>query len=624
MFSDNMIIDGTYQIVQEIGSGGMGIIYLAYHLRLEKYVVLKKIKNTYADISMLRNEVDILKSLHHPYLPQVYDFLEYNGDLYTVIDYIDGYDFNYYIANGYVFSEGQLIKWLRQLCEVLWYLHSQPTKILHTDIKPGNIIITTNGDVCLIDFGISLYSTDIIKGLSINYSSPEQYGNVQCIKTGTGEYFPLDERTDIYSLGASFYHIMTGVQPNVTNYELPKIGDYRLGYSEAFINIIAKSLECDPNRRYRNTKEMLAAIDNIKKQDARYKKYLLVQVLSSVTAAIMIVSGVFMIINGYRGGVQEKYTQAYNSFITMANRGDNEGAKNAGTALINSAEYDDYLTNEVKAQILHKIGDCYFADEDYYNAAYFYESAVGQQPTDIYYRDYAFALVANGEADRAREVLEQIKAAYPGSVAIILTEARLCYNSRQYEQAIGLVDSVWGSVSADSDNFYTAGILKGDSYSALHNGQAAAQAYEAAIGCRETAAALRKLGNAYLDSAEATNSQAYNQKACGCFKKLCTDYSATADDVFNYAQSVLLAESIAEYSDCERILNESLEGGRDCRLSLMLALIADAAGDPQTETYLRQAYEDYGSLSDAEKNSVSNDILKDVKTLYKSYCGQDW
>ena len=116
MLFENMIVDDVYQVIEEIGSGGMGVVYLAYHLRLEKYVVLKQIKNPSVSTAMLRNEVDILKSLHHPYLPQVYDFIEFECNIYTVIDYIDGYDLNCYIDNGWQFTESQLIKWLRQLC----------------------------------------------------------------------------------------------------------------------------------------------------------------------------------------------------------------------------------------------------------------------------------------------------------------------------------------------------------------------------------------------------------------------------------------------------------------------------------------------------------------------------
>ena len=135
------IVNDTYSIVEEIGSGGMGVVYLAYHLRLEKYVVMKKIKNRNLDSSFLRNEVDILKKLHHPYLPQVYDIIEYECDFYTVIDYIDGKDLEHFINDGYVFTESQLIKWLRQLCEVLDYLHCNNPPIIHTDIKPANIIV---------------------------------------------------------------------------------------------------------------------------------------------------------------------------------------------------------------------------------------------------------------------------------------------------------------------------------------------------------------------------------------------------------------------------------------------------------------------------------------------------
>lgn len=180
---------------------------------------------------MLRNEVDILKELHHPYLPQVYDFIMYENDLYTIIDYVDGHDLKFYIDNGYVFSEGQLIKWLKQLCEVLSYLHTHNPQVLHTDIKPANIIVKNNGDICLIDFGISLFGAEQIKGISADYSSPEQYYNVEYIRNGQREYcVALDERVDIYSLGATFYHLMTGIKPSLLEAQ-PRVSSYNYGYS---------------------------------------------------------------------------------------------------------------------------------------------------------------------------------------------------------------------------------------------------------------------------------------------------------------------------------------------------------------------------------------------------------
>ena len=624
MLYDNSIIDGTYQIVEEIGSGGMGVIYLAYHLRLQKNIVLKKIKNPYADISMLRNEVDILKSLHHPYLPQVYDFIEYEGDLYTVIDYIDGYDFNYYINNGYVFSESQLIKWLRQLCEVLHYLHSQTPQILHTDIKPGNIIITGSGDICLIDFGISLYNTDVIKGLSENYSSPEQYGNFIYLQYGTGEYYQLDERTDIYSLGATFYHIMTGVRPDITNYELPAISQYELGYSDVFVDIIGRSMEFDLNRRFRSASDMLKAIDNMKKHDSRYKKYLLIQAFSSLAAAVMIVSGVLMMINGYNQGVLTEYEAEYNNFISMTNLGDTSGAVSAGQSILNNSGYRQLIKDDVKAQILHKIGDSYFDSGDYYNASYYYQSALDFDKSDLFYRDYAVALIYDDQINEAETVISEIKTVYPDSLAISVTNAQLCYRSGEYTDAINTVDSMLASAAQDAENRYTANVIKGDSYNALGSFDEASKAYETALESKETVTALRKLGNAYLKYAnKSTDTRAF-KSALDTFKKIYENYSANADDAVNLAQACLLAEDTAYYAECKKILLGESERYEDCRIYIILAMLSDATGDPKTETYFQKAHQLYKNLSDDEKTAISSESLKEISRLYKMYCGQDW
>ena len=162
------ILDHVYQIVGEIGAGGTGIISKAYHLRLKRYVVVKKIKDEVAARVHARAEADILKRLKHTYLPQVYDFLEIDGGIYTVIDFIEGQSLDYYIKNGYKIQQRQLIIWARQLCEALAYLHAQAPPIIHSDIKPQNIMITTQGNVCLIDFNISLdgQGSSQISGLS--------------------------------------------------------------------------------------------------------------------------------------------------------------------------------------------------------------------------------------------------------------------------------------------------------------------------------------------------------------------------------------------------------------------------------------------------------------------------
>lgn len=624
MLYSNLVIDGIYQVIEEIGSGGMGVIYLAYHLRLQKYIVLKKIKNTNADINMLRNEADILKSLHHPYLPQVYDFVEYNGDLYTVIDYIDGYDLNYYIQNGYVFSEGQLIKWLRQLCEVLCYLHTRSPQILHTDIKPGNIIVTGSGDICLIDFGISLDNSDVIKGLSVNFSSPEQYENFIYLKYGQGCYRQLDERTDIYSLGATFYNVMTGVCPDVRNPEQPDISQYTLPYSDVLIDIVRRAMEPERNRRYKNAAEMLKGIDNMKKYNARYKKYIAVQLLSSLAAAVMIISGVLMIIKGYNQAVLTQYENDYNNFISMANQGDISGAVSAGQGILNNSDYESVIDNAVKAQILHRIGDGYFDSGDYYNAAYYYRLVLNYDKSDLYYRDYAFSLIYGDRFDEAQAVISEIKAIYPDSVVTAVTNALLCYRNGEYLKAINTVDSALNQLYMDPENIYTANIIKGDSYNAIENLEEAVKAYEAALKSKETVAALRKLGNTYLKCGDRNSDTVAYKNALNCFKKIYENYIANSDDIINLSQAYLLVGEISRYDDCRQMLIEASEKYDDCRIFIMLSIISDALEDPQAENYCRKAHQMYRELDETDKMIISSDSIKEIKKLYKKYCGQDW
>ena len=117
MICKGALIDGAYQIIQEIGRGGTGVVYLAYHLRLQKYVVLKNARLKAADMEMLRHEVDTLKELHHSALPQVYDFLQVNDEIYTVIDYVDGDDFERLVTYGIRFEENQLANYLLELAE---------------------------------------------------------------------------------------------------------------------------------------------------------------------------------------------------------------------------------------------------------------------------------------------------------------------------------------------------------------------------------------------------------------------------------------------------------------------------------------------------------------------------
>ena len=207
----------TYKIVRKLGEGGGGIVYLAYHTRLQKQVVLKEIKNSHK-IKNCRREVDILKGLHHTYLPEVYDFIEIDGHLYTVMSYIPGKSFQQLVQEGHRFKQSQLRRWGMQLCSALDYLHNQKPPIIHSDIKPANIMLTPQGNICLIDFNISFFlDGTAIVGYTHGYSSPEQksiafHENIEGIV--------VDDKTDIYSVGAVFYYLITGEKINYENNDL--------------------------------------------------------------------------------------------------------------------------------------------------------------------------------------------------------------------------------------------------------------------------------------------------------------------------------------------------------------------------------------------------------------------
>lgn len=213
MLGEGDCIDGRYRIYGEKGKGGGGIVYLAEHLALKKQVVLKQIINGSPDMELLRTEVDILKRLRHPALPQVYDFVNVNGNVFTVMEYIEGYNLQEYLDAGDTFSQEQIVIWARQLAEVLVYMHGQAHPVIHRDIKPSNIMIKPDGNICLIDFNISEDTTKALSqdGYSLGYASPEQIQKVQLLQQRiVSDYVQVDVRSDIYSMGAVLYRLLTG------------------------------------------------------------------------------------------------------------------------------------------------------------------------------------------------------------------------------------------------------------------------------------------------------------------------------------------------------------------------------------------------------------------------------
>jgi serine/threonine protein kinase len=399
--------------VQEIGSGGMGIIYLAYHLNLQKYVVIKKIKDDYVGRIDVRNEADIMKNLSHTYLPHIYDFIQLGTEVYTVMNYIEGVDFSYYIKAGYRFTEEQLIKWMTQCLEVLEYLHTHKPAIIHRDIKPGNIMLDKEGNICVIDFNIS-FDENLGKNIiaaSAAYASPEQL-HPNAIKQADGSMaysFSIDTRTDIYSLGATFFHLATGIKPKegiIQEYPITKM---ELGYSEAFSKIIEKSMQSNPDARYQSAKEMLQDVKNIYKHTKRYH-LLRISIIAGACMAGLLIGcvGVYIYKNVQNKRLAE-FEHKYNQVIQLSSEDNPSNALEEALQILNEDSYKEYYEDYPvkKGMLLYEVAMSYFELGDYSEANTYYEEALYYIDDAGCIRDYAISLAKTGQLSEAEAVVEK-------------------------------------------------------------------------------------------------------------------------------------------------------------------------------------------------------------------------
>ena len=213
MIEPGRFLQQRYRIDKQIGQGGMGAVYVATDERFGSTVAIKETLCMDDNFrKAIEREARLLNSLKHSALPRVSDHFEEDNGLFLVMEYIPGDDLGSMLEPGQnKFSVEQILKWADQLLDALDYLHNQENPVIHRDIKPQNLKITARGDMILLDFGLAKGNpTDAshktaaksIFGYSRNYASLEQI-------QGTG----TDPRSDLYSLAATFYHLLTHVGP---------------------------------------------------------------------------------------------------------------------------------------------------------------------------------------------------------------------------------------------------------------------------------------------------------------------------------------------------------------------------------------------------------------------------
>ncbi|MCS6906878.1 MAG: protein kinase [Anaerolineales bacterium] len=257
------LVNSRYRVIEVLGQGGMGAVYRAIDENLGVEVALKENLFTTEEYArQFHREAVILANLRHPNLPRVTDHFIIEGQgQYLVMDYIEGEDLRERMERLGVISEEEAVQIGVALCDALSYLSSRTEPVVHRDIKPGNVKITPDGHIYLVDFGLAKVlegyqeTTTGARAMTPGYSPPEQYGTAR-----------TDHRSDIYSLGATLYAAVTGHLPEdalarlIGQAQLTKVRVRNPKISEAFAAVIEKALEVKPEDRFANAQQFREAL----------------------------------------------------------------------------------------------------------------------------------------------------------------------------------------------------------------------------------------------------------------------------------------------------------------------------------------------------------------------------
>jgi serine/threonine protein kinase/tetratricopeptide (TPR) repeat protein len=286
------ILDGKFKIVQVLGEGGMGTVYKVEqvgkpgYFRAVKELIINP--NTPADerksaIERFDKEIDLLFNLKHPLIPSLILSFQERGNYYFVMEFVPGRNLEKMLEDANApLDEDQVIGWMMKVCEALTYIHSRTPPIILRDLKPGNIMITPDGTVQLIDFGIArkfdpTKRTNTENLGTISYASPEHLGSITTpgqkrSAANPGKLVQTDARSDIYSLGATMYHLLTNHEPDPIQTppagsilaKNPRLHTVQIGKRVVcpVEQVIIKAMQQDPAKRFQNAEAMRVALQH--------------------------------------------------------------------------------------------------------------------------------------------------------------------------------------------------------------------------------------------------------------------------------------------------------------------------------------------------------------------------
>lgn len=382
------VIDGKYEILKEIGRGGMSIVYLAMDKHLNKQWAVKEIrkkgsgKNDEIVVNSLLAEANMMKKLDHPSLPRIVDIIDNGITIYVVMDYIEGESLDKILNEYGAQPEEMVVNWAKQLCDALSYLHSQKPSIIYRDMKPANVMLKPEGNIKIIDFGIAReYKEQNLADTTVlgtkGYAPPEQYSG------------QTDPRSDIFALGMTMHHLLTGVDPRNGEPYAP-VRQWNPELSEGIEIIIDRCVEPAAENRYQSCADLLYDLEHpelITKGFKKKQRRKLFSFIASLGLAIALAiaglvlnltatqvnnqdydanisgsdpSSYFAAVNIYPGRVD-----AYNKLIEYYKNHDatNEQITKVGNTIEANADALNVADSEI-ADMYYDMGKLYFSDYD--------------------------------------------------------------------------------------------------------------------------------------------------------------------------------------------------------------------------------------------------------------------
>lgn len=721
----------TYDIIGQIGEGGGGSIYKAYHKRLQKEVVIKKMHMKSGNELKNRQEADILKNLRHSYLPQVLDFIEAGNEVYTVIDFIPGESLQQLLDRNVRFSQEKIIKYARQLCEALSYLHGQDIPILHGDIKPANIMLTPSDNICLIDFNISGFfeQNEVMAiGYSKGYAAPEQKALVLEIQNrmqqlredcGTSEsekgieievetktigledstvfledsgnktetllldienktetllpttmdsFFvdnlehQIDIRSDIYSLGATLYHLLSGKrpddnQPNLTYEQLSELS------SDAFAYILTTAMKYNKEERFQSVGKMLEALNQIAKLDGRYRALLFRQRMELLFSFAVFLAGVVLIFVGVRTNRTEQ-EELYESHIAqmesaMAQYDADTFEENYAACIAldemnpqayykkavwmyKNGEYptcteyicglfDQYSFEEpvIVANLYLLLGNCHYEGGDYQNAVKVLETALDYDGQNkAIYRDLAIAYAGLGKSGEAQRILDTAVGNGLEEDQIYLVQGEIARSQNDIEAAkeklkkcLELTHDDTVRIRAyvfysDLDKNSTEALL--DSAKMLEKG-----IRELPLGSRGIL--YERLAQMYINLETNTNDLQYSEKAIAVFQDIINNGAASYQ---TYVNLIILYEQIEDFEKAYETVDKAIDLYGDNYISykrLAFLQVDEQAGREIKERDYHEFEQSYKTAMELYQSAgVEDSEMVLLEKLYMELVQADW